>query len=157
MGLNDGKQISNNSKTTVSYATETEIQSSLGVMMNESSFVHELKEEISREWTNIPKLGKKIKGGETFFKDRARCLTMLSKVCSVLGMKRETYSLTIWYLDQFITRFYYSNIKLVSLGALTLAIKIDDAEMISKFCLEYLYNPERTVKKGSNSQLKKKK
>lgn len=34
---------------------------------------------------------------------------------------------------------------------------MDDAEMISKFCLEYLYNPERTVKKGTSNQLKKKK
>jgi hypothetical protein len=47
--------------------------------------------------------------------------------------------------------------KLVALGALTLALKMDDAEMISKFCFQYIYNPERTVKKsGSNNNIRTK-
>ena len=40
--------------------------------------------------------------------------------------------------------------KIVALGALTLALKMDDAEMTSKFCVQYLYNPERTVKKSAS-------
>jgi hypothetical protein len=72
-------------------------------------------------------------------------------------MKRETHALAIHYLDQFIWGFPYQAMKLVALGALTLALKMDDAEMISKFCFQYLYNPERTVKKSaSHLKLKQK-
>lgn len=40
----------------------------------------------------------------------------------------------------------------MGLGCLTLALKMDDAEMISKFCFSYLYNPEKTVKKSGSSK-----
>lgn len=53
-------------------------------------------------------------------------------------------------MDQYITQFSTSNMKIVVLGALTLALKIDDAEMTSKFCFQYLYNPEKTVKRNSS-------
>jgi hypothetical protein len=42
--------------------------------------------------------------------------------------------------------------KLACLGALTLALKMDDAEMVSKFCYNYLCSPERTVKKGGSTK-----
>lgn len=70
-------------------------------------------------------------------------------------MKRTTYCLAVHYMDRYCADFAYQSLKLVALGCLTLALKMDDAEMISKFCFLYLYNPERTVKKaGSNQQLK---
>ena len=37
--------------------------------------------------------------------------------------------------------------KLVALSSLILALKMDDAEMTSKFCFHYLINPEKTVKR----------
>ena len=55
------------------------------------------------------------------------------------------------YLDNYITQFQYQSMKLISLGCLTLAIKMDDAEMITRFCFHYLYNPEKTVKKNRSS------
>jgi hypothetical protein len=80
---------------------------------------------------------------------------MLSRICSTLNIKRETYYLTIAYLDNFISQFSFQSMKLLGLGCLTLALKMDDAEMISKFCYSYLYNPEKTVKKsGSNKYIK---
>lgn len=48
-------------------------------------------------------------------------------------------------------QFTPSSTKLLALGALTLAIKMDDAEMVSKFCLNYVYSPERTVKRNSSN------
>lgn len=68
-----------------------------------------------------------------------------------MNMKRETHSLAIHYLDQYISQFNCQSMKLVTLGALTLALKMDDAQMISKFCFQYLYNPQRTVKKNSST------
>ena len=80
---------------------------------------------------------------------------MVSKICGVLNTKREAFFLAIHYLDHFITQFPYQSMKLICLGCLTLALKIDDADMISKFCFHYLYNPERTVKKNrSSNQIK---
>lgn len=43
-----------------------------------------------------------------------------------------------------------TSLKIVALGALTLGLKMDDAEMISMFCFQYLYNPEKTVKRNSS-------
>ena len=51
-----------------------------------------------------------------------------------------------------------TSLKLLALGSLTLAIKMDDAEMVTKFCLNYVYSPERTIKRNtSNQQFKAKK
>lgn len=66
---------------------------------------------------------------------------MLSRICGTLNIKRETYYLTINYLDSYISQFSFHSLKLIGLGCLTLALKMDDAEMISKFCYSYLYNP----------------
>ncbi len=44
-------------------------------------------------------------------------------------------------MDQYINQYSATSMKLVILGALTLALKMDDAEMTSKFCFQYLYNP----------------
>jgi hypothetical protein len=79
---------------------------------------------------------------------------MLSRICCVLSMKREIYFLAAHYLDQFIHQFPYQSMKLVGLGSLSLAIKMEDSEMVSKFCYNYLYNPERTVKKSNSNHLK---
>ena len=50
-----------------------------------------------------------------------------------------------------------TSLKLLALGSLTLAIKMDDAEMVTKFCLNYVCSPERTIKRNtSNQQLKAK-
>jgi hypothetical protein len=85
-------------------------------------------------------------------RERLKCLQLLSRICGTLGMKRSTYSLAVHYMDRYCSDFSYQSLKLVALGCLTLALKMDDAEMISKFCFLYLYNPERTVKKAGSSQ-----
>ena len=46
--------------------------------------------------------------------------------------------------------------KLVALSSLILALKMDDAEMTSKFCFHYLINPEKTVKRNGSNHLKSK-
>jgi hypothetical protein len=75
---------------------------------------------------------------------------MLAKICNALGMKRETFFLAIYYMDQYIGQYSTACMKIVALGALTLGLKMDDAEMTSKFCFQYLYNPEKTVKRNSS-------
>lgn len=75
---------------------------------------------------------------------------MLSRLCGLLAMKRETFHLATHYLDHYLALGPLTTpTKLAALGSLTLALKMDDAEMTSKFCLHYLYNPERTVKKSN--------
>lgn len=54
-------------------------------------------------------------------------------------------------MDQYLSQFPVTSLKIVALGALTLGLKMDDAEMISMFCFQYLYNPEKTVKRNSSS------
>ena len=76
---------------------------------------------------------------------------MISRICGALNIKREAFFLATLYLDRFITQFPYQSMKLISLGCLSLSLKMDDAEMVSKFCFHYLYNPERTVKKNRSS------
>lgn len=56
-----------------------------------------------------------------------KCLSMLSRICSTMNMKRETFYLSVHYLDQFISQFSYQSMKLIALGSLTLALKMDDA------------------------------
>lgn len=51
--------------------------------------------------------------------------------------------------------FHYSNMKLAMFGALTLALKMDDAEKLSIFCIEYLSNATNTEKTVKKSQLQK--
>lgn len=58
-----------------------------------------------------------------------------------MNMKRQTFSLAVYYLDQYIGQFAYPCLKIVALSSLTLALKMDDAEMLSKFCIRYMYNP----------------
>ena len=53
-------------------------------------------------------------------------------------------------MDQFLSQFAVTSLKIVVLGALTLGLKMDDAEMISIFCFQYIYNPEKTVKRNSS-------
>ena len=65
-------------------------------------------------------------------------------------MKRESFFLAVFYMDQYLSQFPVTSLKTVALGALTLGLKMDDAEMISKFCFQYLYNPEKTVKRNSS-------
>ena len=84
---------------------------------------------------------------------------MLSRICGIMGIKREAFFLAIHYLDTYISQYSYVSLKLVGLASLPLALNIDDAEMVSQFCSHYLYNPERTVKKNGSSnqvQLKQK-
>ncbi len=52
---------------------------------------------------------------------------MLSRICSTMNMKRETFYLAVHYLDQFISQFSYQSMKLIALGCLTLSLKMDDA------------------------------
>lgn len=52
------------------------------------------------------------------------------------------------------SEFSYASLKLVALSSLTLALKMDDAEMTSRFCFHYYCNPERTVKKSVSNHLK---
>lgn len=75
---------------------------------------------------------------------------MLGKVCGALSMKRESFFLAVFFMDQYLSQFPVTSLKIVALGALTLGLKMDDAEMISKFCFQYLYNPEKTVKRNSS-------
>jgi hypothetical protein len=65
-------------------------------------------------------------------------------------MKRESFFLAVFYMDQYLSQFPVTSLKIVALGALTLGLKMDDAEMTSKFCFQYLYNPEKTVKRNSS-------
>jgi len=60
-------------------------------------------------------------------RERTRCVNLLGKICGAMNMKRETHSLAIHYLDQYISQFNCQSMKLVTLGALTLALKMDDA------------------------------
>lgn len=53
-------------------------------------------------------------------------------------------------MDHYLSQFPVTSLKIVALGALTLGLKMDDAEMISMFCFQYLYNPEKTVKRNSS-------
>jgi hypothetical protein len=53
-------------------------------------------------------------------------------------------------MDQYISQFSTPSLKIAALGSLTLGLKMDDAEMVSKFCFQYLYNPEKTVKRNSS-------
>ena len=73
-------------------------------------------------------------------KERFRCIKMLARICGIMYMKRETFSLAVYYLDQYVSIFSYPCMKIVAFGALTLALKIDDAEMLSKFCYKYMQN-----------------
>ena len=75
---------------------------------------------------------------------------MLAKISNALSIKREGFFLAIYYMDQYISQYSAPSMKILALGALTLALKMDDAEMTSKFCFQYLYNPEKTVKRNSS-------
>jgi hypothetical protein len=134
---------------------ETELSPALNLAPT-SNFIAEARLEIGREMEAGKSLVKRQRS-ETQVRERSRCLNMLGRICGAMAMKRETHALAIHYLDQYIWQFPYQAMKIVALGALTLALKMDDAEMISKFCFQYLYNPERTVKKSaSHLKLKQK-
>lgn len=70
-------------------------------------------------------------------------------------MRRESNSLAIYYLDQLLLNSPVENLKKVTLSSLTLALKMDDAEMVNRFYLEFLQNPERTVKKSISTNFGK--
>jgi len=60
-------------------------------------------------------------------------------------------------MDKFIHCNKYSNIKIVSLCSLIIALKIEDPEVLPKFCNTFPPNPEATIKKSSSKgNLKKK-
>lgn len=79
-------------------------------------------------------LEKRYKFADNFLKDRAKCIMLLTKICHGLRLQRETFSLSIIYMDRYLLHNQYQNIKIVALAALSIALKVDDAEMSSVFC-----------------------
>jgi hypothetical protein len=70
---------------------------------------------------------RKLRISDGQLKERVRCVQMLAKTCAAVKMKRESFFLTIFYMDQYLSQFNPPSIKIVALGALTLALKMDDA------------------------------
>lgn len=142
---------------TMSFGTDMMEVSSLLPLTQNSHFLDSVKDEIAKDIVSSKSLVSKSKLSTPAIRERSNCIHLLSRICGTMAMKRDSFSLAVCYLDLYISQFPYSNMKLVSLGALTLALKMDDAEMLSKFCYYYLYNPEKTVKKHrSNKYFKNK-
>ena len=70
---------------------------------------------------------RKQRNTEAGLRERLRCLNLLAKICDIMNMKRETHSLAVHYFDQYLMQFCPPSYKLLALGALSLAMKMDDA------------------------------
>ncbi len=70
----------------------------------------------------------------------------MSKLCISLNIRRESHSLAIFYLDKYLLslgqELVGKDLKLMSMTALLLAIKVDDGIMARRLCHEYINRME---------------
>ena len=104
--------------------TEAALQMSIAP---ESDLLGEIKVEVIAEMESVRGTIRKQRTTEAGVKERLRCMSMLGRICGIMGMKRETHSLAVHYMDQFLMHHVPPSLKLLTLGSLTLAIKMDDA------------------------------
>jgi hypothetical protein len=92
--------------------------------------------------------------------ERVKCIEFLSKLCISLSIRRESHSLAVFYIDKYLLQLGQAvsreELKLISMTALLLALKVDDGIMSRKLCHEYMSHMELILNMSNKTSSKSK-